>query len=282
MVGYGLFVLVIREAAVRMNAGTTRIVLMGLAYGIVNEGLFAKTLVTRNNLPINQFDGYAVVLGFNTGWASAILLWHAFASVLFPIYLVHYCLPDASRERWLTNKQMVVITVAISLFAVANFLLRRIDGATNSPIQLSITLGAIFALVLAAVLLEGSPLPLAHNNGRPAIAVGMSAVIPMAALIIMATERIPPAIYFLVLLLMVAGYNRLMWRLGWVHQPALVYFGVGWYIQNAVGSIIASLHNPSLAALMLVVDTMLISATYCSVAKASKRQQHDAYEQVAT
>ncbi len=283
MVGYGLFVLVIREAAVRMHASTTRIVLMGIAYGIVNEGLFAKTLINRHSLPIQQFTGYAVAMGYNTAWAAAILVWHAFASVLFPIYFVHYCLPEAAKASWLKNWQLAALTTAITLFAVSNFVMRRIEGAAGTPAELGLAILAIIMLVLLALKLPGSSLPTRQSSRAQPAMLGLSVAIPTVLLVTLAAAKVSPALYFLSFLITLIAYNRLMWHKGWVYQPSFLYFAIGWYTQNAIGSILVIMHDPSLACVTAAADTVLLVTMYIAVNKSCARtNNHSTKEKMLT
>ena len=86
---YGIPVLLLRELAVRYNVSFTGLVIFGLAYGIVNEGLFARTLLRETGLPVDKYDHYGILLHVNFAWAAVICTWHAFASCALPIMFVH-------------------------------------------------------------------------------------------------------------------------------------------------------------------------------------------------
>ena len=68
-IGYGFAVLLLREQAVRMRAGGISILLLGLIYGIYNEGIIAKTFLRVHGVPIKTFDSYGLYEGVETGWA---------------------------------------------------------------------------------------------------------------------------------------------------------------------------------------------------------------------
>src|SRR5689334_20634057 len=55
---YGLPTLVAREIAVRRTLGWGGIFILGLAYGILNEGIASKTLLMAQNVPMPSFDSY--------------------------------------------------------------------------------------------------------------------------------------------------------------------------------------------------------------------------------
>ena len=55
---YGVPVLVIRELAVARKLNDAGLILLGLAYGILNEGVLAKTLTLSDGPPLQDFAGY--------------------------------------------------------------------------------------------------------------------------------------------------------------------------------------------------------------------------------
>ena len=63
--GYGLAILLVRELGVRLGIGLGGLILFGLAYGIFNEGLVAKTFLLDRSLPVPQYDGYGYWLGIS-------------------------------------------------------------------------------------------------------------------------------------------------------------------------------------------------------------------------
>src|SRR5262249_29896854 len=61
VLAYGSPLLIIRESSLRWQLSTAGMFLQGLAYGIVNEGLLAQTLVRSDHVPIDKFDHYIYV-----------------------------------------------------------------------------------------------------------------------------------------------------------------------------------------------------------------------------
>jgi len=113
-IGYGFAVLLLRELAIRMKAGVASMVLLGLIYGMYNEGLIAKTFLRVHGVPINKFDSYGLYGGVETAWALSISTWHAFFAFLFPIVIVYSLYPREREERWL-NGAVLVVLAAITL-----------------------------------------------------------------------------------------------------------------------------------------------------------------------
>ena len=119
ILSYGIPILFIREAWVRLNLNVLAVLIWGVAYGIFNEGIIAQTLTQLNGDPAGAFIGYGTIFGIHLSWATFILTFHALFSVLTPILLAHFFFPAAARVPWLGKK--LFITVAI--LAALNYLL---------------------------------------------------------------------------------------------------------------------------------------------------------------
>ena len=147
-IGYGFAVLVLREIAVRMKAGVASMVLLGLIYGMYNEGLIAKTFLRVHSVPINTFDGYGLFGGVETAWAIAISIWHAFFAFLFPIVMVYSLYPREREEAWL-NRTVLAILAAFTLLisALAFF------GKGDRSIGIAGTPGQYLAMAAISALL---------------------------------------------------------------------------------------------------------------------------------
>ena len=89
-VGYGFPILLLREFAVRRRLGLAGLFMLGLVYGIFNEGILARTFYLASNVPIKTFDGYGYVFGVAIPWAITISIWHALHSFVYPIVAVSY------------------------------------------------------------------------------------------------------------------------------------------------------------------------------------------------
>ncbi len=120
ILGYGLPVFCIRELVVRKRVSIKGIVFLGMAYAIYNEGLLAQTF-TAEVLPIREFEGIALFFGVQVAWLIVISLWHAFASVLFPILIFDYLFPEYKKENFLPSTPTMLLAVGLIIFGIANF-----------------------------------------------------------------------------------------------------------------------------------------------------------------
>lgn len=105
---YGLAVLLIREAKVRWGRGWGTVLLLGAAYGILNEGVGAATLFNPNDAAVlGIVSTYGHWLGVNWVWATQlVLIIHPVFSVSLPILLLHLTFPETRGRPFLSPSQV--------------------------------------------------------------------------------------------------------------------------------------------------------------------------------
>jgi hypothetical protein len=96
---YGGAAVLIRELARRRRHPWLRIVLFGLAYGIVEEGLVFRSIFDPVLFGASAFGGRA--LGVNWVWACWVTGYHLVWSVIIPIAFIETIF--RSREPWLRS-----------------------------------------------------------------------------------------------------------------------------------------------------------------------------------
>ncbi|TLZ74149.1 MAG: hypothetical protein E6K08_10470 [Methanobacteriota archaeon] len=85
---YGSGVLVMRETAVRWKTGWPGILLLGAAYGIIEEGLAVKSFFDPGWMDLGTLGWYGRWLDVNWVWAVWLTIYHAVVSIAIPIFLV--------------------------------------------------------------------------------------------------------------------------------------------------------------------------------------------------
>jgi len=150
---YSLPVLLIRELAVARRLSHPGLLICGLAYGIFNEGILARTLVMSEGLPIPTFNHYFSVLGLNVAWAITLLVWHALFSVATPVLVVHWLWPDQAGTRWLSKGWIIVTLGVICLTSLLFF--RADEGRPPSGRYFLVFVGTIIALIGLAATCTG-------------------------------------------------------------------------------------------------------------------------------
>jgi hypothetical protein len=103
---YGPGVLLIREAKVRWNKGWATVLLLGAAYGILEEGVALSTLYNSNAGPVGSLGQYGHWAGVNWVWVAGIVPFHAIFSIALPVLLLGLALPSTAGTRFLQGRKL--------------------------------------------------------------------------------------------------------------------------------------------------------------------------------
>src|SRR5438128_7502664 len=97
---YGLAVVLAIEAQIRWRKGWASIILLGSAYGILNEGIGAGTLFNPDSAAFEVLGSYGRWFGVNWVWAvGLVMLVHPLFSVSLPILQHRLALPETRGRR---------------------------------------------------------------------------------------------------------------------------------------------------------------------------------------
>ncbi|MCI4371866.1 MAG: hypothetical protein L3J78_04380 [Thermoplasmata archaeon] len=145
---YGAGVLVVRETAVRWKTGWPSILLLGAAYGIVEEGLAVKSFFDPGWKDLGSLGWYGRWVDVNWIWAVWLTIYHAVVSIAIPIFLVDWIWPQ-TRGKPLTSQRGYITAIAI-LASVTVFMDLALTSYRPSPWHLIGAVAAIAFLVWAA------------------------------------------------------------------------------------------------------------------------------------
>jgi len=99
---YGSAALLIRELARRTGRGWGTVALLGLAYGLIEEGLVDQSLFNPDYLHLRLLDyGYLPAFGIALPWSIYVLTIHVVWSICVPIGLVEALFPARRTQVWL-------------------------------------------------------------------------------------------------------------------------------------------------------------------------------------
>jgi len=184
--------LLIREAAIRWKKGWASVLLLGAAYGVLEEGIALSTLFNTN--PPIPNPGYWH--GVNWVYAAFVVPYHAVFSIALPLLLLQLALPSTKGRRLLNSKRAVAGTFAVlgidvylnlliaahvehfwmgwtaliaSIVIIAalvvlaykaptNFMRPKNENPTAKPLAVG-AFGALAYLLLALILVFGNSLP---------------------------------------------------------------------------------------------------------------------------
>jgi hypothetical protein len=121
---YGAGVLVMRETAVRWKTGWPSILLLGAAYGIIEEGLAVKSFFDPGWMDLGTLGVYGRWFDVNWVWAVWLTIYHAVVSIAIPIFLMEWIWPRV-RGQPLTSRRgyMTAIALLAGATVVINLLL---------------------------------------------------------------------------------------------------------------------------------------------------------------
>jgi len=147
MLFYGGGALLIREAAVRWGKGWASVLLLGAAYGIVEEGLAIHTFFQPVGGAVGALGSFGRWGGVDLLWALGLTAYHAVISIALPILLIELTFPATRGQRFLSRRSAIAVGAGyvgiVSLFAV-------VEPDFPSPELFALALGAVGLLVLAA------------------------------------------------------------------------------------------------------------------------------------
>ena len=251
---YGGGALLIREWVRRTGRGWPSILLLGMAYAIIEEAYTTQSLFNPDYLKLHLgllMPAYIPSLGIGGWWTLWMFNVHAVWSIATPIALIEACVPDRSRAPWLGRIGFVVTTLAFIFGATAAGLMQyKQDPFLASPKQFACAAVVIVLLGAAAYLIPASRGIRAGGNApSPWIAGFVALLFGSAALFVPQAwgwGAVAELIGLdLVMLLAVLSWSR---RSGWglQHQLALgagAALAYGWhaFLQHpAVGRLDAS------------------------------------------
>jgi len=181
---YGGGAVLIREVSCRWGGGWPSILLLGAAYGAIEEGLLEPTWFT----PQLQADPYGAALGVFWTYAAFNIGYHAVFSIAIPVCLTELAFPAWRGRPWLgrtgtraVGAVYVVNAVGIGLLWYA-YLQKSVFGvpARVHPVQQAAVVLIVIALITAArhaarirtFTVSGPPPPAA---GRLTVAAALGA-----------------------------------------------------------------------------------------------------------
>lgn len=193
---YGSGALLVREIAFRWGKGWPSILVLGAAYGIIEEGLMCKSFFDPGWMDVGLLGSYGRWLGVNWVWTVELIIFHAVFSISIAILLVNLAYPSARDKRWAGNKTMIALGIVLSLVVVLGYF-------AISPYRPNILLSVAAALAAALLILVARLLP----TGLPPTS---SRKVPRPRWLILAGFAGTLLLFFLVWVLPGTGINPLI------------------------------------------------------------------------
>jgi hypothetical protein len=151
---YGTGAVVIREIARRWKKGWVSILLMGMAYGIFEEGVMVRSFFDPGWQDLGQLAFYGRWIGVNWIWSIALTIFHAVVSISIPIAITEMLYPEKKDTLWLSKNELIISIIIFFINALLGpFFGMKISTAGMLASILSIT-GLVFLAYKWPVITE--------------------------------------------------------------------------------------------------------------------------------
>jgi hypothetical protein len=120
---YGSGVLFVRELSLRWRTGWAGVVLLGVAYGVLEEAFATKTFF--DPAPAHLLGVFGHFLGVNWVWAAELAVFHSVFSITLPILLVSVAFPRTAGLPFFGPRGLRVL--ALSLLVTGLFMFFAFD-----------------------------------------------------------------------------------------------------------------------------------------------------------
>jgi hypothetical protein len=151
---YGVGVLIVRELSIKWKKGWGSILLLGAAYGIIEEGLAVKSFFDPNWMDLGILGTYGRWLGVNWVWSVCLTIFHTVYSIAIPILIFSLLFPALKNKRLLGDKCLIVCFI-IFLFVIA-FIYFFLTPYRPNALLYFITMMIVAVIVIAAWKVKAS------------------------------------------------------------------------------------------------------------------------------
>ncbi|NMC45766.1 MAG: hypothetical protein GYA52_02950 [Chloroflexi bacterium] len=178
---YGSGALLVRECARRWHKGWISILLLGMAYGIYEEGLVVRSFFDPNWVDIGVLGSYGRLGGINWIWSISLTIFHAVVSIGLPILVVELLFPQHRKEPWLGKTGLVITGVVFACFLFFASLLKLY---AISIVEFLLCLVCMAGLILLAYHWKDGWLEVKNKKTVSSTKIGFSGFVWMLLLVL--------------------------------------------------------------------------------------------------
>jgi hypothetical protein len=147
---YGSGAILVREIARRRGLGWGNILLLGAAYGVLEEGIDVQSWFNAHWTGIGTLGSYGRLWETNWVWALGLTVFHAVFSISIPIVLAERAFPAIATRPWLGRRGVVAFAALLTFtclfgFVGNGFFLFRSVGYTHPPLQILFAVALMLA-----------------------------------------------------------------------------------------------------------------------------------------
>jgi hypothetical protein len=163
---YGGGAILVRELALRWEGGWRTVVLLGVAYAVIEEGLMVKSWFDPNWMDLGPLGTYGRAFGVNWVWAAGLTLYHTVYSIGIPILLTPLIFAERRNTPWLRRRGLVILGVLFIADVVVGFVWLTPYRPPAFAYLLTL-IGTAFLIILARRTARRLPTPEARPLGSP-------------------------------------------------------------------------------------------------------------------
>jgi hypothetical protein len=259
---YGIGALACRELVVRWRRGKPSLLLLGMAYGVYEEGIVVRSFFNPNWQELGALADYGHAAGVNWTWALLLVHFHALISIGASVVLVEILYPGRRGQAWLSSKVFVTCLAGLLLWAPVGTLL----SSYHPPLGwYGLSWAAVIGLGFLAHRLPTPRLPPVRHKVPDPLVFFLLGLVNMSAfffiVFLTAESGEPPlAVTVIMLLLLDLGTLWIMLRWsqnghGWDDRHRLALFAglLAFFIYFSIDQDIEKWQGSSLVGLATVV-----------------------------
>ena len=166
---YGASAMFIREIVRRTGRGWTTMILLGMVFGLVAEGLVNLTLFNPNYAGATLLKyGFIPQLGTSFNYAIFIITLHTVWSMSVPIALAEGIAGKRSKEPWLRTSELIVVGVLsiLGFAGTAVSTIKRFDFVASISQYTSIVIVILLIIFIAFKVVKVSSKESEKQNGK--------------------------------------------------------------------------------------------------------------------
>ncbi len=162
---YGSGAIIVRELKIRWKKDYRALLLLGAAYGILEEGLMVKSFFDPNWMDLGILGTFGRWMDVNWVWTEMLTIYHMVFSITIPIVLAELAYPERKTETWTGNRALKgFIALLATVTAIGYFLLTPYQPP---PLQYLAAASAMSLLLYAAYKLPKKETADVKRTGTP-------------------------------------------------------------------------------------------------------------------
>jgi len=152
---YGGGAILARELKIRWRKGWLSLLVLGAAYGIIEEGLMVKSFFDPGWMDLGILGTYGRWLGVNWVWSLELTIYHAIVSIAIPIQLTELIFAGRRGDTWVRRPGLITLSILFTADIVFGYFF--LTAYRPNIILYLLTAVVVLGLVVLARRLAAQP-----------------------------------------------------------------------------------------------------------------------------